>query len=102
MMQHLSDEIIREEVLADGGNELWGSLAAVYKNKMAFKMPSVHGGRHGDPQTETRLNHRRSLVPYENSQVRPERLGIRMLKHKHRPMYIQELKTAPSLENSSV
>ena len=41
MMQHLSDEIIREEGSCSGGHELWNSLAAAYKDRMAFKMPDM-------------------------------------------------------------
>ena len=39
MMQHLGDEIIREEGSAVGGSALWDTLAAAYKDRMAFKMP---------------------------------------------------------------
>ena len=41
MMQHLSDDIICEEGLADGGCALWNSLAAAFKDKMAVQMPYV-------------------------------------------------------------
>ena len=38
MMQNFSDDIICDEVPADWGCVLWDSLAAAYKNRMAFKI----------------------------------------------------------------
>ena len=41
VMQHLSDNTIREEGSADGGCALWNSLAAAFKEKMAFRISEV-------------------------------------------------------------
>ena len=41
MMQHLGDNIIREEGSAVGGAALWSALTSAYKDRMAFKMPHM-------------------------------------------------------------
>ena len=40
-MQYLGDDVIHEEGSAEGGYALWDTLAAVYKDRKAYKQPCM-------------------------------------------------------------